>query len=109
MTYSEKLRDPRWQKKRLKVMERDKFTCQMCGSTKKTLNIHHLRYHGEPWNTPLKYLKTICEDCHSGLHKNQEKQRKCSNTKEAPLSSAEGKKLFRQMRDSIMKYKLNNE
>lgn len=30
MTYSQKLRDPRWQKKRLEILERDSFTCQHC-------------------------------------------------------------------------------
>jgi 5-methylcytosine-specific restriction endonuclease McrA len=28
--YSEKLRDPRWQKKRLEIFQRDNFICQNC-------------------------------------------------------------------------------
>ena len=31
MGYSEKLKDPRWQKKRLEILERDNFRCQYCG------------------------------------------------------------------------------
>lgn len=29
MTYAEKLKDPRWQKKRLRILERDAFACHM--------------------------------------------------------------------------------
>ena len=31
MNYSEQLKSPKWQKKRLEIMQRDKFTCQLCG------------------------------------------------------------------------------
>jgi|688.fasta_scaffold2219293_1 hypothetical protein len=66
MTYAEKLKDPRWQKKRLEIMQRDEFTCQICKSKTKTLHIHHLDYEFglEPWNYPNTYYKTLCEDCH---------------------------------------------
>lgn len=65
-TYAEKLRDPRWQKMRLKIMERDEFTCQHCGDKKKTLNVHHIKYMrgADPWEYDLKYLTTLCEICH---------------------------------------------
>jgi len=29
--YSKKLKDPRWQKKRLKIFKSDKFKCKICG------------------------------------------------------------------------------
>jgi len=64
MKYSEKLRDPRWQRKRLEVMERDKFTCLACGDRESTLNVHHLQYHGEPWEAEMDELETLCETCH---------------------------------------------
>ena len=67
-TYAEKLKDPRWQKKRLKVLERDKWTCKECGDKENTLNVHHLKYakSGNPWDTPIKDLQTLCEKCHEG-------------------------------------------
>jgi 5-methylcytosine-specific restriction endonuclease McrA len=70
MDYSVKLKDPRWQKKRLKIFARDKFTCQMCGDDKSTLVIHHIKYllDKEPWEHPNKLLITICEDCHKKVH-----------------------------------------
>jgi hypothetical protein len=64
-TYSEKLKDPRWQKKRLCVMQRDGFKCRDCGGEKKTLNVHHCMYQrGEPWETEDAFLLTLCEGCH---------------------------------------------
>lgn len=64
--YYQRLKDPRWQKKRLDIMDRDNFSCQICGATKKTLNIHHKRYlvHKEIWDVPDSLLVTLCEDCH---------------------------------------------
>lgn len=69
MTYREKLKHPFWQKKRLEIMQRDNWSCKKCGSTVKTLNVHHLKYSGEnPWNAPDSDLLTLCEDCHDGIH-----------------------------------------
>ena len=65
MTYTEKLKDPRWQKKRLQIMSRDNFTCQLCGSDKNTLHVHHKSYNGDPWESENNDLITLCEDCHA--------------------------------------------
>lgn len=69
-TYSEKLRDPRWQRKRLEIMERDHFTCRLCGDASSTLNVHHLRYRKghDPWDYNENYLVTTCETCHERMH-----------------------------------------
>lgn len=64
MTYAEKLKDPRWQKKRLQILSRDKWKCKKCRDTETTLNVHHLEYNGDPWETENKKLVTLCEDCH---------------------------------------------
>lgn len=64
-TYLEKLKDPRWQKKRLEILERDEWTCQYCESKEKTLHVHHLRYfNADPWDCDPVYLITTCADCH---------------------------------------------
>ena len=65
MTYIKKLKDPRWQKKRLEIMNRDYFKCVHCNDEKTTLNVHHKKYTGEPWEAPNEDLETVCEDCHS--------------------------------------------
>lgn len=65
-SYIEKLRDPRWQKKRLEIMSRDDFSCQKCGDDSSTLNVHHGYYRtgNQPWEYPNSSLTTLCEDCH---------------------------------------------
>ena len=66
VSYSEKLKDPRWQKKRLEVLQRDNFTCLACGSAEKTLHVHHCYYVGKrnPWEYDSDSLLTFCENCH---------------------------------------------
>lgn len=69
-TYSEKLRDPRWQRKKAEVILRDDCTCNDCGDTEKTLNVHHCHYErGGPWDTADGLLMTLCEDCHKRRQK----------------------------------------
>lgn len=63
-SYAEKLRDPRWQKKRLRILERDEWTCQQCYDQESTLHVHHLWYQGEPWDAPDQALVTLCSECH---------------------------------------------
>lgn len=64
-TYSELLKDPRWQKKRLEIFQRDNFMCRDCFSTEKTLCVHHILYESlNPWETSDKFLITLCEECH---------------------------------------------
>lgn len=64
MTYAEKLKDPRWQKKRLEIMERGGFSCNVCGDSKSELHIHHSEYCGNPWDVPSTSLHTLCVKCH---------------------------------------------
>lgn len=64
-SYSDKLKDPRWQKKRLEVFNRDNFTCKMCGDNETSLCIHHLKYSGNPWETENDFLITLCDKCHT--------------------------------------------
>lgn len=69
-TYAEKLKDPRWQKKRLKILERDDFKRTCCGEDKETLVVHHLRYYPnrDPWDYVDSELITFCEKCHAFEH-----------------------------------------
>lgn len=64
-TYFEKLKDPRWQKRRLSILERDKWRCRLCWDDESTLHVHHIGYaKGEPWDVEDKLLITLCADCH---------------------------------------------
>jgi len=66
VTYSEKLRDPRWQKKRLEILNRDDFTCIQCGDKESTLHVHHFIYiYGrDPWDYPDVNFIVLCKTCH---------------------------------------------
>lgn len=65
MNYRDKLKDPRWQRKRLEVLQRDSFTCCHCGDDKNELHIHHLKYSGDPWEAEMDDMITVCRHCHS--------------------------------------------
>jgi hypothetical protein len=73
-TYSDKLKDPRWQKKRLEVLQRDGWTCQNCADKSSTLHVHHKTYRqSDPWDSPMWDLITLCESCHDEeTHERQE-------------------------------------
>jgi 5-methylcytosine-specific restriction endonuclease McrA len=65
MTYSEKLRNPKWQRKRLEILNRDGFKCLFCGADDKNLQVHHLLYQRrDPWDYPDYLYQTLCDGCH---------------------------------------------
>lgn len=71
MNYSDKLKSPKWQKKRLEIMDRDNFKCRTCLDDKKTLHVHHIFYDSKyknPWDYPNCLLITLCDDCHTLEH-----------------------------------------
>lgn len=65
-SYPEQIKNPKWQRKRLEVFNRDNFTCQRCGSSKKEIQVHHLVYHpgNKIWEYKDHELITLCKDCH---------------------------------------------
>ena len=67
MTYSDKLNDPRWQKKRLELLEAANWTCENCQQKTKTLHVHHKLYlrNTMPWDYPDWAYAVFCEECHS--------------------------------------------
>lgn len=64
--YIELLRDPRWQRKRLEIMQRDGWTCRSCGGSGSELQVHHKRYERgkPPWEIDERFLVTLCDECH---------------------------------------------
>jgi hypothetical protein len=68
-TYSQKLRDARWQKKADMVKKRANNQCQDCAASGK-LEAHHCYYTSmregyEPWEYPLSALRALCRECHA--------------------------------------------
>lgn len=72
MMYKQKLLDPRWQKRRLEILQRDGFACKLCADTTTTLHVHHNSYLGEPWESPEHELITVCDHCHIALHRTKD-------------------------------------
>lgn len=68
-TYRQRLRDPRWQRKRLEILQRDGWRCRHCGATTRELQVHHVRYvrGKQPWEYPESALVTLCRDCHRAI------------------------------------------
>lgn len=67
MNYLEKLQDPRWHHLRGLVLQRDGGACQSCFEAKPEMHVHHLRYVGEPWESPMDDLMTLCRTCHENV------------------------------------------
>lgn len=65
LSYSEKLRDERWQRKRKFILDRASNKCEDCDS-RSHLEIHHCYYmYGyEPWEYPFDSLRCLCRACH---------------------------------------------
>jgi hypothetical protein len=69
--YREQLLDPRWQKMRLHVFERDGWKCRCCGKEDKTLHAHHSHYRDGaegPWDYDAQTIITVCATCHENEH-----------------------------------------
>lgn len=81
-TYSQKLTDPRWQRKRLEVMQRDDWKCVCCRESKMQLEVHHIDYWNgkEPWEYDLDMLITLCHECHTEESKRQRHEKYLMNS-----------------------------
>lgn len=66
MSYADKLKDPRWQKKRLEIFETHGWRCEDCGTKTRTLHVHHCFYIRalEPWEHGSDLLMCLCDVCH---------------------------------------------
>ena len=68
--YSEKLKDIRWQKKRLEVFDASGWSCVGCLSKTDTLHAHHKKYISarEPWEYDNSEIASLCGNCHNLVH-----------------------------------------
>lgn len=75
MSYAEKLKDVRWQRKRLELLEKSQWRCSniqlgTCPNyetpDKNTLAVHHRIYlpKTEPWDYEAWAYQVLCDDCH---------------------------------------------
>lgn len=59
---------PQWDSKRKARLKFDSYTCQSCGATGVSLEVHHERGYDLIPNEGLKCLKSLCRDCHQAEH-----------------------------------------
>ena len=50
-----------------KVLERDGWRCQMCGSMQH-LQVHHLKFCSQSGSDEEQNLITVCAECHVRIH-----------------------------------------
>jgi hypothetical protein len=71
MTYSEQLKHPNWQRRRLEMLDAADFECDECGNKESMLHVHHRHYiKGRmAWEYSDEELSVLCEGCHKDTHK----------------------------------------
>lgn len=74
LSYSEQLKHPNWQRKRLEVLNAHNFSCVECGCRDCTLHVHHKQYlKGRmAWEYELDNFETLCEECHKEAHERKD-------------------------------------
>lgn len=60
------LNSPEWKSKRIKVLTRADFCCEMCHA-QTSLQVHHISYK-RLYREPLTDLVALCSTCHQQVH-----------------------------------------
>ena len=47
------------------VLNRDRYTCQVCGKKGGKLHVHHILYRSHGATDDPQYMATVCSDCHN--------------------------------------------
>lgn len=81
MTYAEQLKSPKWQRRRLELLQRSNWRCQSCGDTETELHVHHLSYEAPnaAWQYPDENFQVLCSTCHDLTHVDRDKLLKFCN------------------------------
>ncbi len=66
-SYADRLKDPRWQRRRLEILQHYDWACGECGAREKTLHVDHKLYRkgAMPWEYENHELQALCVDCHA--------------------------------------------
>lgn len=75
LTYTEQIKHPNWQKRRLEMLEFYGWACGSCDAKDVTLHVHHKQYFKGrmAWEYSQDELEVLCEKCHQGHHKTDER------------------------------------
>lgn len=74
MNYRDQLLHPNWQRRRLEILNRANFACELCKDTETTLHVHHKHYvKGRmAWEYGDDELVSLCQPCHKEGHEQSE-------------------------------------
>ncbi len=50
------------------VLNRDNYTCQICGAKHTKLEVHHIRFRSHGGSDSMDNLVTLCKECHGKVH-----------------------------------------
>jgi hypothetical protein len=65
--YRDKLKDRRWAERKADYYEHHPRECVICGAP--WVELHHIRYRGEPWDAPDEDLVPLCRRHHKQIHR----------------------------------------
>ena len=91
--YYEYMHSEAWSKRRLEVLRRDRFRCQMCG-TAKNLRVHHINYEHLGTDAELDDLITLCDTCHREVHEEDIKKKQAAKAEALKQISQRNKRLL---------------
>lgn len=66
------LETPEWKRQRNRILSRDNHTCQICGKSDGTMNVHHICYIHPLSEMSDRDLITLCPECHQQVHSIQD-------------------------------------
>lgn len=68
--YLDDFKTPQWQKRRLEILSRSDFKCEICGCESRQLHVHHKYYDQDKraWEYDDKSLIALCDECHRDEH-----------------------------------------
>jgi hypothetical protein len=72
MTYKDQIKSPKWQKKRLEILNLRGFKCEKCNCDEKQLHVHHRFYlkNRKAWEYDNDVFQVLCYVCHENEHNN---------------------------------------
>lgn len=74
MNYQDQLKSPKWQKKRLDILNLRGFKCEKCNCEENQLHVHHRFYlkNRKAWEYDNDVFQVLCYICHENEHKKED-------------------------------------
>ncbi len=84
------------------VLNRDSYTCQICGAKYTRLEVHHILFKSNGGSDSMDNLVTLCHDCHGKVHSGKlEFNKKVKSFKHASHMNIMRKRLVESLKDEF--------